>query len=161
MFNDPQFWVLVSFIIFVGIVFVFLRKMILTSLDNKIAEIKNRIDEAEKIKNEAQQALSEINKRQNDVKKEIELIQNESKEKINFLELQFNEKLAEQINKKENLTNVKIEQMTREANTQVQKYIVDTAIKATIQILEKKLDENEKQSLINQSIKELNSTLKN
>ena len=161
MFNDPQFWVLVSFIIFVGIVFVFLRIMILTSLDNKIAEIKNRIDEAEKIKNEAQQALSEINKRQNDVKKEIELIQNESKEKINFLELQFNEKLAEQINKKENLTNVKIEQMTREANTQVQKYIVDTAIKATIQILEKKLDENEKQSLINQSIKELNSTLKN
>ena len=44
-------------------------------LDDKIQEIKNSIDQAEKIKNDAQITLSEIKKRQNEVKGEIDLIQ--------------------------------------------------------------------------------------
>ena len=42
--------------------------------------------------------------------------------------------------------------MTRDANSEIQKHIIQTAIIATINILEKKLDDKEKQNLINQSI---------
>ena len=161
MFHDPQFWILVAFIIFIIAIFKPVRSMLVSVLDRKIAEIKNSINEAEKIKTESQQTLTEIKKRQNDVKNEILIIQNEGKEKINLIEKYSNEKLKEQINKRNQLGKLKIEQMTRDANIQVQKHIVQYAINTAIIILEKKLDKLEKQILIDQSIKELNSILKN
>ena len=161
MFHDPQFWILVAFIIFIIAIFKPIRSMLVSVLDNKIIEIKNSINEAEKIKTESQQTLTEIKNRQNDVKNEILIIQNEGKEKINLIEKYSNEKLKEQINKRNQLAKVKIEQITREANIQIQQHIVKYAINTTIKILEKKLDKFEKQILIDQSIKELNSILKN
>ncbi len=110
MFHDPQFWILVAFIIFIIAIFKPVRSMLVSVLDNKINEIKNSIDEAEKIKTESQQTLTEIKKRQNDVKNEILIIQNEGKEKINLLEKYFNEKLKEQISKRNQLAKLKIEQ---------------------------------------------------
>ena len=161
MFHDPQFWILVAFIIFIIAIFKPVRSMLVSVLDRKIAEIKNSINEAEKIKTESQQTLTEIKKRQNDVKNEILIIQNEGKEKINLIEKYSNEKLKEQINKRNQLAKLKIEQMTRDANIQVKQHIVQYAINTAIIILEKKLDKLEKQILIDQSIKELNSILKN
>ena len=161
MFHDPQFWLLVAFIIFIIAIFKPVRSMLVSLLDNKIIEIKNSINEAEKIKTESQQTLTEIKNRQNDVKNEILIIQNEGKEKINLIEKYSNEKLKEQTNKRNQLAKLKIEQMTRDANIQVQKHIVQYGINTTIKILEKKLDKFEKQFLIDHSIKELNSILKN
>ena len=159
MFSDPQFWVFVAFIIFVIAIFKPVKKILTLNLDNKIKEIKNNINKAENIKSEAQQILSKINIRQNDLKQEIQDIQNKSKERMAFIEQQFQQKLNEQIIKRNALAKIRIEQMTRDANMQVQQYIADNTIKATIKILEKKLDQFEKQELINQSISELNSSL--
>ena len=161
MFHDPQFWILVAFIIFIIAIFKPVRSMLVSVLDSKIIEIKNSINEAEKIKTESQQTLTEIKKRQNDVKNEILIIENEGKEKIKLIEKYSNEKLKEQINKRNQLAKAKIEQITRDANIQIQQHIVKYAINTTIKILEKKLDKFEKQILIDHSIKELNSILKN
>ena len=50
MFSDPQFWVLVAFVIFIVVVFNPIRKILFSSLDNKIKEIKDSIENAEKLK---------------------------------------------------------------------------------------------------------------
>ena len=160
MFSDPQFWVFIAFIIFVAIIFKPIKKIFTSSLDNKIKTIKNNIDQAEKIKNEAQNTLSQINKRQNDVKLEIEEIQNKAKEKLAKIEKIFSQKLSEQIKKRNELAKIKIEQIVRDTNLQIQNYIVQNAIKTTVLLLEKKLDQKEKQKLINDSVSELNIALK-
>ena len=161
MFSDPQFWVFIAFIIFIGIIFNPIRKVLSVGLDNKIKDIKDSINQAEKLKNDSQQTLSEIKKRQNEVKIEIKNIQEEAKQKILLIEDNNQTKLKEQMNKRSELAQIKIEQLTREANSEVQQYIAQTAITATIDILEKKLNEKQKQDLINQSIAELNTVLKN
>ena len=160
MFSDPQFWVFVAFVIFIVAIFKPVRNILASGLDDKIYEIKKSIDQAEEIKNEAQQTLSKIQKRQNEIKQEIQVIQNEAKEKTNYLEQLSNQKLKEQIKKRNILAKVKIEQMTRDANIQVKQYLIHNSIKATVSMLEKKLDTSKKQKLINQSIIELNSVLK-
>ena len=129
MFSDPQFWVFVAFVIFVIAIFKPVQKIFTSDLDNKIKEIKDSINKAEKIKNEAQNTLSQIKKRQNAMKLEIKEIQDKAKEKINFIEHYFNQKLSEQIKKRNELAKIKIEQMTRDANIQIQNYIVQNAIK--------------------------------
>ena len=161
MFSDPRFWVFIAFIIFVGVMIKPVRKILSINLGNKIQEIKDSIDQAEKIKNDAQLALSEIKKRQNEVKGEIDLIEQEAKEKITVIEKNAHTKLIDQINKRNALASVKIDQMTRDANTEIQKHITQIAISATVNILEKKLNDKEKQNLINQSVNELGSALKN
>jgi len=161
MFTDPQFWVAVAFIIFVVAIFNPIRKILISNLDAKINQIKVSVDEAENLKNEAKITLSEIEQRQSDVQKEIELIHQDAKNKIIKIEEITEQKLKDQIQKRQALASAKIDQLTREANHEIQQNITSTAIEATVNLLQKKLDLNEKKNLINVSINELNSVLKN
>jgi len=161
MFSDPQFWVAIAFIIFIIAIFNPVRKILNSSLDNKINEIKESIKEAEDLKKDTESILNEIIKRQNAVELEIKEIHSNSKDRIKILESQAQIKLSEQISKRELSAKAKIEQIVRDTNLLIQKHISETAINATVTILEKKLNSDEKQNLINESIKELESVLKN
>ena len=108
MFSDPQFWVFIAFIIFIGAIFNPVRKILSTGLDSKIQEIKDSIDQAEKIKNDSQITLSEIKKRQNEVKETIDSMNKETKNKIKRIESNANAKLKEQIDKRHTLKSLKI-----------------------------------------------------
>jgi F-type H+-transporting ATPase subunit b len=161
MFSDPQFWVAVAFVAFIAAVFNPVRKMLTTNLDAQIKDIKDKIEEAENLKNETQVTLSEIKQRQNDVKSEIQAIQKEAESKVKQIEQLAEDKLKDQISKRQVLAESKIDQLTRDANNLIQSHITSTAIEATISILQLKLNNEEQQKLINTSIQELGSALKN
>ena len=161
MFSDPQFWVAVAFVAFIAAVFNPVRKMLTTSLDAQIKDIKDKIEEAENLKNETQVSLSEIKQRQNDVQSEIQTILKEAENKVKQIEQLAEDKLKDQIAKRQILAEAKIEQLTRDANNLIQTHITSSAIDATISILEQKLNNEEQQKLIDTSIQELGSTLKN
>ena len=161
MFSDPQFWVAVAFVAFIAAVFNPVRKMLTTNLDGQIKDIKDKIEEAENLKNETQVTLSEIKQRQNDVKSEIQAIQKEAESKVKQIEQLAEDKLKDQISKRQVLAEAKIDQLTRDANNLIQSHITSTAIEATITILKQKLNTEEQQKLINTSIQELGSALKN
>ena len=161
MFSDPQFWVAVAFVAFIVAIFNPVRKILTSSLDTQIKDIKNKIDEAENLKNETQTTLSEIKKRQNDVQIEIQDIHKDAEKKVKQLEENAEAKLKDQIAKRQVLAEAKIDQLTRDANNLIQSHISSTAIAATISILEQKLNNQEQQKLIDKSIEELGSALKN
>ena len=161
MFSDPQFWVAVAFFAFIAAVFNPIRKILTTNLDAQINDIKNKIEEAENLKNETQITLSEIKKRQNDIQDEIKEIHSEAESKVKQLEILAENKLKDQIMKRQVLAETKIDQLTRDANNFIQSHITSTAIAATISIVKEKLNTEEQQNLINKSIQELGSTLKN
>ena len=161
MFSDPQFWVAVAFVAFIAAVFNPVRKILTTSLDAKIKDIKDKIEEAENLKNETQVSLSEIKQRQNDVQSEIQTILKEAENKVKQIEQLAEDKLKDQIAKRQVLAEAKIEQLTRDANNLIQTHITSSAIDATISILQQKLNNDEQQKLIDTSIQELGSALKN
>ena len=160
MFSDPQFWVAVAFFAFIAAVFNPIRKILATNLDSQIKDIKDKIEEAENLKNETQNTLSEIKQRQNDIQLEIQEIHKEAESKVKQLEKIAENKLKDQIIKRQALAEAKIDQLTRDANNFIQLHITSTAIAATILILKEKLNTEEQQNLINKSIQELGSTLK-
>ena len=161
MFSDPQFWVAVAFFAFIAAVFNPIRKILTTNLDSQIKDIKSKIEEAENLKNETQVSLSEIKQRQNDVQSEIQIIIKEAESKVKQIEQLAEDKLREQISKRQVFAEAKIEQLTRDANNLIQTHITSSAIEATISILQEKLNTEEQQKLINTSIQELGSALKN
>ena len=161
MFSDPQFWVAVAFVAFITAIFNPVRKILTSNLDAQIKDIRNKIDEAENLKNETQTTLSDIKKRQNDVQIEIQDIHKDAEKKVKQLEVNAEAKLKDQVAKRQILAEAKIDQLTRDANNLIQSHISSTAIAATISILQQKLDNQEQQKLIDKSIKELGSALKN
>ena len=161
MFSDPQFWVAIAFAAFILAIFNPVRKILVSNLDNQIKQIKNNINEAENLKNEAKVTLGEVKQRQSDVQKEIEELKVEAKIKISQIEEMAEKKLLDQIQKRQNLAEEKINQLARDANSEIHNHITSTSIDAAIKVLEKKLNTEEKQKLINSSINELNNVLKN
>ena len=160
MFSDPQFWVAVSFFLFIAAIFNPVRK-VLKSIDGQIEEIKNTIQEAENVKNDAQKTLSELLKRESEVENEINVLKTNSEKKIVELKNLSSKKLDEQIERRKVLADNKIKQISRDANISIKNYIANAAIDTTIHVLKNKLSTQKKSQLINESINELNSVLKN
>ena len=161
MFADPQFWVAVSFILFIAVIFNPVRKILASSLDTQINDIKNKIDEVENLKNEAQKALDEIKEREAKVEKEIQSLKSGSEKRIADLKNISSSKLSDQIDKRKILAENKIEQLVRDTNNSIKNYISNVAIEATKIVLLQNLSKDKKSSLIEESITELNSILKN
>ena len=161
MFSDPQFWVAVSFILFIAAIFNPVRKILTSSLDAQIKDIKNKIDEIENIKNEAQKALDELKERETKVEKEIQNLNLESEKRIAELKNISTSKLTDQIEKRKILAENKIEQLVRDTNNSIKNYISTIAIEATRNILLQNLSKDKKSELIKESITEFNSVLKN
>ena len=161
MFSDPQFWVAVSFILFIAAIFNPVRKILTSSLDAQINDIKNKIDDVENIKNEAQKALDELKEREAKVEKEIQNLKLESEKRIVAFKDTSASKLTEQIEKRKILAENKIEQLIRDTNNSIKNYIANVAIEATRNILLQNLSKDKKSDLIEESITEFNSVLKN
>ena len=159
MFSDPQFWVAVSFLLFIAAIFNPVRKILTSSLDAQIKDIKNKIDEVEKLKNEAQKALDELRERESKVEKEIQNLKLESEKRIAELKDISATKLTDQIEKRKILAENKIEQLVRDTNNSIKNYISSVAIEATRNILLQNLSKDKKSALIEESITEFNSCL--
>ncbi len=160
MFSDPQFWVAVSFFLFILAIFNPVKKILISSLDSQINEIKTKINEAENIKNEAQKTLSELKTRENEVEGEINELKLNSEKKISELNELYSKKLTDQIEKRKLLAENKIEQFVRDTNISIKNYITNVAIETTVSILKNNLSSDKKSSLVDDSIKELNNVLK-
>ena len=161
MFSDPQFWVAVSFILFIAAIFNPVRKILTSSLDAQIKDIKNKIDEVENLRNEAKKALDELKERETKVEKEIQNLNLESEKRIAELKDISTTKLTDQIEKRKILAENKIEQLVRDTNNSLKNYISSVAIEATRTILLQNLSKDKKSALIEESISEFNSVLKN
>ena len=161
MFSDPQFWVAVSFILFIAAIFNPVRKILTSSLDAQIKDIKNKIDEVENLRNEAQKALDELKERETKVEKEIQNLNLESEKRIAELKDISSSKLTDQIEKRKILAENKIEQLVRDTNNSIKNYISSSAIEATRNILLQNLSKDKKSALIEESITEFNTVLKN
>ena len=161
MFSDPQFWVAVSFFLFIAAIFNPVKKILTSSLDSQIVDIKNKIEEAEKLKVDAQKTLSELKLREAEVEKEINQLKSEAKNKINELEKSSGSKLLEQIEKRKLLADVRIDQLLRDTNSSLKDYISNAAIEATTNILNKNLTKEKRSELIEESVKDLKNVIKN
>tara|TARA_B100000575_G_C23013216_1_gene583599 strand:+ start:165 stop:650 length:486 start_codon:yes stop_codon:yes gene_type:complete len=161
MFSDPQFWVAISFILFILAIFRPVKKILAENLDIKINEIKNKINEAENLKTEAQKTLSELKKREAEVENEIRKFKDDTSEKIKNFEITSVDRLNEQINKRKILAENKIDQMLREANMSIKIYISNISIETVNNLLQTKLTDDKRKTLIETSIKELNTVIKN
>lgn len=80
-----EVWVAVSFICFIALFGKKIYDIVISMLDNYILEIENRINEAERLKDEAAMLLKSANERKENVKAEIEACKKDAEERMHNL----------------------------------------------------------------------------
>ena len=105
MVIDATFWVGISFILFfAGLIYLKVPQKINEILNNLIANIKNEIDESEKLRAEAKTLLENAQIKLESAQKESKKIINQAKKESENLIIEMNDKFHKSSEIKKNLT---------------------------------------------------------
>src|SRR3546814_6915057 len=101
MLHDPTFWVAVAFVVFAGLMVWKARQPVLDGLDARAERIRAELDEAQRLREEAQKALAEYKRKQRDAAKEAEDLLANAKHEAELLRRQAAEDLKETLARRE------------------------------------------------------------
>ena len=155
MFSTPEFWVLAAFVAFFALLGKKLVVLIGGALDGRAAQIKAQLDEAEKLRKDAEAALAEYKQKHQDAIKEAEGILALARSEAQALEAEQKVQLEQRLKRREAQAVDKIAQAEAQALAQVRDAAVELALAATRRVLVEKVDGAVASGLVDSSIKEL------
>ena len=158
---DATFWVAVSFFIFLGVlIYLKVPQKINTSLTNQINEIKKELNEAEKLKIEAKNLLSNYENKIDKSKKETLEIINLAKKDSEKTILEKTKKFHQMIENKKRSAEQKIAQMKENALRDIKKISVKISIEAAEYLIKNSIDKNKLEKLYAKSLEQAKTSLK-
>ena len=111
MFEDPKFWLTVSFILFVILMIKPFKSMMIGGLDQKIEEIKSNINSSLKSFSEAEVKLKEAEKQTEDLDNKIQELLYSAKSQAETISKNIVDKTAQAISSKEKNSLERIKQI--------------------------------------------------
>jgi F-type H+-transporting ATPase subunit b len=108
-FKEAENWVAIAFVIFIGVlIYVGVHKKIIEALDHRAIRIKNELDEARKLRDEAAALLAEYQKKQREAEQEAAAIVAEAKAEAVRVAAESHAKLEEFVARRSKLAETKI-----------------------------------------------------
>jgi F-type H+-transporting ATPase subunit b len=160
MFEDPEFWVALAFVIFMGILVKFgVPKMALSALDERSDRIKQALDEAQRLRSEAQAVLTQYQKKREDAEKEAQAIIVSARVEAERLAGEAKGKVEEFIARRTKMAESKIAQAEAQALADVRAAAADAAVAAAEKILVQTTHGAAAESLIAKGISDLKAKL--
>ena len=111
MFEDPKFWLLVSFVLFVILMIKPFKSMLIGGLDQKIEEIKSNINSSLKSFSDAETKLKEAEKQTADLDNKIQELLNSAKSQAETISKNIVDKTAQAVSSKEKNSLERIKQI--------------------------------------------------
>jgi F-type H+-transporting ATPase subunit b len=138
---DATFWATIALVIFLAIVvYIGVPGMIGRSLDQRAERIRNDIEEARKLREEAQQLLAEYQRKRKEAEQEAGDIVAAAKREADMLVEEAKQRTEEYVARRTTLAEQKIAQAERDAVNEVRASAVDIAVAAAGKVLADKVD---------------------
>ena len=161
MIIDATFWVAISFFIFLGVLIYFkVPQKIIGALNESINSIKNEIENAEDLKEESKNILSDYEKKIGNAKSEVKQMIDAATEEADRSVLKTNEEFHTQMENRKKNTEDRIKQMKNQALKDIKNTSVKISIQAVEVLLKNSLDKNKLNKIFASSIEETKSALK-
>jgi len=158
---DATFWVAVSFFIFFGVlIYLKVPQKISNSLTDQINEMKKELDEAEKLKIEAKNLLSNYENKIDKSKKETREIINLAKKDSEKTILEITKKFHQINENKKKTTEQKIVQMKENALKDIKNISVKISMEAVEHLIKNSIDKNKLEKLYTKSLEQAKTSLK-
>ena len=158
---DATFWVMISFFLFVGLLIYFqIPQKIKKTLEENILNIKNQIDEADKLKEEAKNILTEHEKKISNSKAEVQLMINKANEATERNIIKTNEDFHNLMENKKRNAEERIRQLKNQALKDIKNTSVKIAMESVEKLLKNSLDKSKLDKIYMSSIEETKLALK-
>ena len=158
---DATFWVMVSFFLFIGLLIYFqIPQKIKLSLDENIGGIKKQIDEADKLKEDAKNILTEHEKKISNSKAEVELLINKANEEAEKNVIKTNQNFHNLMDNRKKNAEERIKQLKNQALKDIKNTSVKIAIESVEKLLKNSLDKSKLDKIYTSSIEETKLALK-
>ena len=161
MIIDATFWVMISFFAFLGLLIYFkVPQKIKTTLDENINNIKKQIDEADKLKEDAKNILTEYEKKISDSKAKVKQMINKASEDADKNVIKVNEDFHRMMESRKRSSEERIKQLKNQALKDIKNASVKVAIDSVEKLIKNSLDKSKLDKIYSASIEETKLALK-
>ena len=158
---DATFWVAVSFVLFFGLLIYFkIPQKVNEILNQLISNIKNEIEESEKLRNEAKILLENSQTKLDSVNKETGKIIDQAKKDSDRLVIEINEKFHKSSEAKKKLAEIKINQMKDAALKEIKDTSKKIAVDSVKKIISTSIDKNKLDTIFEKDLEKTKTELK-
>ena len=158
---DATFWVAVSFVIFFGgLIYLKIPQKINDILSRLILDIKNEIDESEKLRAEAKTLLENAQNKLDTAQKVSNEIIEQARKDSDHLVIEMNDKFHKSSEIKKNLAENKISQMKDAAIKEIKDVSIKIAVDSVKQIINTSVDKSKLDTLFDKNLNETKAALK-
>jgi F-type H+-transporting ATPase subunit b len=157
---EPEFWVAVSFFLFVGgLLYLGVHKKIASALDARAATIAKELEQARRLREEAEKVLADYRRKQGEAVKETEAIINLASKEAEILAAETRRSMKEHFDRRIKLAEDKIGRAEAEAMREVREAAADAAVTAAQTVIAAKLTPDAADKLVKQGIDALKGKL--
>ena len=161
MVIDATFWVAISFIIFIGgLVYMKIPQKVNEVLNRLISDIKNEIDESEKLRSEAKILLDNAQSKLDTAQVVSDDFLKQAKKDSDHLVIEMNDKFHKSSEIKKELAENKITQMKKVALKEIKDVSIKIAVDSVKKIISTSVDKSKLDNLFNKNLEETKSALK-
>ena len=158
---DATFWVMISFFLFVGLLIYFqIPQKIRTTLDENILNIKNQINEADKLKEDAKNILTEHEKKISNSKAEVKSMIAKASEEAEKNIIKTNQDFHNLMENRKRNAEERIKQLKNQAIKDIKNTSVKIGIESVEKLLKNSLDKSKLDKIYMSSIEETKLALK-
>ena len=161
MVIDSTFWVAVSFVIFFGaLIYLKVPQKVNEILNKLISDIKNEINESEKLRTEAKTLLDNAQKKLDTAQTVSDEILEQAKRDSDNLVIELNDKFHKTSEIKKNLAENKISQMKEAAIKEIKDTSIKIAVDSVKKIITTSVDKSKLDALFQKNLDETKEELK-
>ena len=161
MVIDSTFWVAVSFVIFFGaLVYLKVPQKVNEILNTLISDIKNEINESEKLRTEAKTLLDNAQKKLDTAQTISNEILEQAKKDSDKMVIELNDKFHKTSEIKKNLAENKISQMKEAAIKEIKDTSIKIAVDSVKKIITTSVDKSKLDALFQKNLDETKEELK-
>jgi F-type H+-transporting ATPase subunit b len=157
---DATFWALIGLIIFLGILaYIKVPGMMAGALDKRADQIRNELEQAKKLREEAQQLLAEYQRKRKEAEAEAASILSAAEKEAAILRDEAKAKTEDYVTRRTAMAEQKIQQAQTDAINEVRAAAVDLAIAAAENLIGNKVDAKASDALFKASLGDLKTRL--
>jgi F-type H+-transporting ATPase subunit b len=160
MFKDPETWVAVSFLLFAGLALYFrVPSLVAKALDSRAAAIARELEEARKLRAEAETLLADYKRRVANAGAEAEAILAQAEREAEAYAKQARAAFDETVARRINAAEQKIKLEEEKARKQIRSQAAEMAIAAAEHLLQQKTTGKVAESMVLSSIEKIKKRL--
>jgi len=160
LLSAPETWVLVSFLGFVAlIVYYKVPGQVTKALDSRADRIRAELEEAQKLREEAQTLLADYQRKRREAEQEAEGIISLAREEAERLKVEAREQMEELVARRSKMAELKISQAEEQAVADVRTAAADAAIAAAEKVIAAKVSGKAAADLVSASIAQVKDRL--